>query len=150
VFGISLAQGWRDWIAFEREFQLRNLAEVRKFPITPQQNLAPAAIGSISRMFYDETSGMIYAAFRYPGIVEHVGALNPRDGTRKRLADIKRAMLYRVASVAWDPASGTLFYTNDNLAFRDLMAVDVKTGESRMLLENARVGEIVFNRWTAR
>jgi len=145
VFGISLAQGWRDWIAFEREFQLRNLAEVRKFPITPQQNLAPAAIGSISRMFYDETSGMIYAAFRYPGIVEHVGALNPRDGTRKRLADIKRAMLYRVASVAWDPASGTLFYTNDNLAFRDLMAVDVKTGESRMLLENARVGEIVFN-----
>ena len=41
--------------------------------------------------------------------------------------------------------SGTAFYTNDNNALRDLMAVDVKTGESRMLLENASIGEIVFN-----
>ena len=30
-------------------------------------------------------------------------------------------------------------------AYRDLMAVDLKTGEERMLLEDARIGEIVFN-----
>ena len=52
-------------------------------------------------------------------------------------------MLFRVTSFAFDPASGTVFYTNDNLALRDLMAVDVKTGEERMLFENARIGEIV-------
>ena len=86
---------------------------------------------------------MLYGAFRLPGVVEHVGALNTRDGSLRRLADIKRAMLYRVASFAYDPASGTVFYTNDNLAFRDLMAVDVKTGEERMLIEDARIGEIV-------
>ena len=51
---------------------------------------------------------------------------NTRDGSVRRLADIKRAMLYRVTSFAFDPASGTLFYTNDNLALRDLMAVDVQ------------------------
>ena len=54
-------------------------------------------------------------------------------------------MLYRVTSFAYDPQSGTAFYTNDNLALRDLMAVDVKTGEERMLFEDARIGEIVFN-----
>jgi hypothetical protein len=54
-------------------------------------------------------------------------------------------MLYRVASFAFDPASGTAFYTNDNLALRDLMSVDVNTGRQRMLLEDARIGEIVFN-----
>jgi len=145
VFGIPLEQGWNEWIAFEHEFQDRNLAEVRQHPITPHKNLAASAVGSISRMFYDESTGTIYAAFRYPGVVEHVGALNTRDGTHRRLADIKRAMLYRVASFAYDPATGTAFYTNDNQAFRDLMAVDVKTGESRMLLEDARIGEIVFN-----
>lgn len=145
VFGIPLEQAWRDWIAFERDFQLRNLAEVRKHPITPYHRLAGSAVGSISRMYYDEPSGVIYAAFRYPGVVEHVGALNTRDGSLRRLADIKRAMLYRVASFAYDPGSGTAFYTNDNLALRDLMAVDVKTGETRMLLEDARIGEIVFN-----
>ena len=145
VFGIPLEQAWGNWIAFEREFQQKNLAEVRKHPITPHHKLAGSAVGSISRMFYDEASGNIYAAFRYPGFVEHVGALNARDGTLKRLADIKRAMLYRVASFAYDPASGTAFFTNDNLALRDLMAVDVKTGETRMLLEDARIGEMAFN-----
>jgi hypothetical protein len=145
VFGIPLEQGWRDWIVFEHEFQERNLAEVRKHPITPHHKLVASAVGSISRMYYDEATGIIYAAFRYPGVVEHVGALNTRDGSLKRLADIKRAMLYRVASFAYDPGSGTAFYTNDNLALRDLMAVDVNTGEIRMLLEDARIGEMVFN-----
>ncbi len=145
VFGMPLEKGWNDWIAFEREFQNKNLAEVRQHPITPHRSLAASAVGSISRMFYDEKDGNIYAAFRYPGVVEHVGALNTRDGTHRRLADIKRAMLYRVASFAYDPASGTAFYTSDNLALRDLMAVDVKTGESRMLLEDARIGEMAFN-----
>jgi hypothetical protein len=145
VFGKTLEQGWNDWIAFEHEFQRSNLAEVRQHPITPERKLAASAVGSISRMFYDEATGNIYAAFRYPGVVEHVGALNTRDGTHRRLADIKRAMLYRVASFAYDPAKGTAFYTNDNLAMRDLMAVDVRTGESRMLLEDARIGEMAFN-----
>src|SRR5207253_2663382 len=130
---------------FEPAFQRQNLAEVRKNPLTPYRKLVGRAMGSISRMYYDEKDGTIYAAFRYPGFVEHVGALNTRDGTERRLADIKRAMHYRVASFAYDPASGTAFYTNDNLALRDLMAVNVNTGEERMLLENVRIGEMVVN-----
>ena len=145
IFGIPLEQAWEGWIVFEHEFQRRNLEEVRKFPITPQHNLAAAAIGSISRMYYDEPTGILYAAFRYPGVVDHVGALNTNDGSVRRLADIKRAVTYRVTSFAYDPTSGTAFFTNDNLAYRDLMAVNVKTGEERMLLEDARIGEIAFN-----
>src|SRR6185369_2861847 len=103
------------------------------------------AVGSVSRMFFDEQSATIYAAFRTPGVIEHVGAIDTRDGSHRSLADIKRAMLYRVTSLAYDAAGGTVFYTNDNLALRDLMAVDVKTGATRMLLEDARIGEIAFN-----
>jgi len=148
VFGIPVEQAWRDWIAFEHEFQRRNLAEVRKFPITPHRDLVGSAMGSVSRTYYDEATGVLYGGFRYPGVVEYIGALNTRDGSVRRLADIKRAMLYRVTSFAYDAASGTAFYTNDNrgfLSFRDLMAVDVRTGEERLLFGNARVGEIVFN-----
>ena len=146
VFGIPLERAWQDWIAFEREFQARNLAAVRQHPITPHRLLpAAGAVGSISRMYYDEKRATIYAAFRYPGSVEHVGALDTRDGSLRQLADIKRAMLYRVTSFALDEASGTAFYTDDNLAWRDLMAVDINTGARRMLLENARIGEMVFN-----
>ena len=145
VFGLPLEQAWQDWIAFEHQFQRRNLEEVRKFPITPQHNLSATPIGSISRMFYDEPSGNIYAAFRFPGVVDQVGALNTRDGSLRRLADVKRATLYKVASFAYDPASQTAFFTNDNLFLRNLMAVNVKTGEERMLFEHARIGEIAFN-----
>jgi hypothetical protein len=145
VFGLPLEQAWQDWIAFEHDFQRRNLAEVRKHPVTPYSRLVGSAVGSVSRMHYDEATGTLYAAYRYPGTVEHIGALNTRDGSVRTLADIKGAMHYMVTSFAYDPGSGTLFFTNDNLALRDLMAVDVRTGEERTLLKNARIGEIVFN-----
>ena len=145
VFGRPLDQAWADWIAFEREFQRRNLAEVRRHPVTPARRLAAGGVGSISRVHFDEATGMLYGAFRYPGVVEHIAAIDTRTGAVRRLADIKRAMLYKVASFAFDAWTGTAFYTNDNLALRDLMAVDVKTGESRMLLKDARVGELAFN-----
>jgi hypothetical protein len=145
VFGIPVEQAWQEWKAFEREFQRRNLAEVRKHPITPQKNLVGAAVGSVSRAYYDEASGNLYAAFQYPGVIEHVGALNTRDGSIRNIADIKKATLFRVSSLAFDPGSATIFFTNDNTALRDLMAVDVNTGEERMLLEDARIGEIAFN-----
>ena len=45
VFGLPLEQAWQDWIAFEHEFQRRNLAEVRKFPITPHRNLGRERVG---------------------------------------------------------------------------------------------------------
>jgi hypothetical protein len=146
VFGIPLYQAWQDWIAFERDFQKHNLEEVRKQPVTPYRVLLPAAVGSISRAYYEEKSGILYGGFRYPGVLEHVGALDTRAGEVRRLADIKGAMLYKVTSLAWDPETRTLFYTSDNYALRDIMALDARTGEERMLLEDARIGEIVFNR----
>lgn len=145
VFGMPLEEAWQDWIAFERDFQKRNLEGVARNPLTRHQELVKRAVGSTSRAYHDEASGNIYGAFRYPGVVEHIGVLNVRDGTIKRLADIKGAMLYRVTSLAYDPA-GTLFYTTDNYALRDLVSIDVRTGEEKMLLEDARIGEVVFNR----
>ena len=116
VFGMPLEQAWQDWIAFEHEFQRQNLAEVRKFPITPHRNLAASAVGSVSRTYFDEATGILYGGFRYPGVVEYVGALNTRDGSVRQLADIKRAMLYKVTSLAYDPSQrNRSSYTNDNL-----------------------------------
>ena len=145
VFGVPLEQAWNRWIEFEQQFQQTNLAEVRKFPVTPYKTLVEHAVGSVSRTYYEERTGDLFGAFRSPGTVEYVGALNTRNGTVRQLADIKRAMHYRVASFAYDAANGLAFWTNDNVSYRDLLAVDVTTGEQRLLLENARIGEIVVN-----
>ncbi|HET7201368.1 MAG TPA: hypothetical protein VFI80_11210, partial [Burkholderiales bacterium] len=148
VFGITIEQAWQDWIRFEHEFQRRNLERVREFPITKPRRLVGSAMGSVSRLYYDEPTGTLYGGFRYPGTVEFVGALNTRDGTVRRLSDIKRGQLYRVTSLAYDPAKRTLFFTNDNrgdFSYRDLMSVDLGTGEVKMLMQHGRIGELVVN-----
>ncbi len=145
VFGMPLEQAWQDWIVFEHDFQRRNLAQVRQQPITPHRDLVATAVGSTSRAYYDEAKGILYAAFDYPGVVAHVGALDTRDGNVRRLADVKDAMLYKVTSLAYDPAGHTLFFATDNHALRDLVALDLASGKETMLLKDARIGEFVFN-----
>src|SRR6185369_15785468 len=105
-------------------------------------------IGSVSRTYYDEVTGTLYAGFRYPGVVEYIGALNTRDGHIKELAEIRRALPYKVTSLAYDASSGIVFLTNDNrgdASLPDLMSVDVRTGEERELIRDARVGDIVVD-----
>jgi hypothetical protein len=146
VFGKPLDDAWQDWIDFEHEFQTANLKSVREYPITPGRALSRQTLGSISRSYVDEERGEMIGAFRYPGVVAHVGKLSLESGEVDRITDIKGPMTYRVTSSAYDAASRTFFYTADNLAYRDLMSVNVDTGEEQMLLEDARIGDIVFNK----
>ena len=145
VFGKPLEQVWHDWIAFEHEFQNANLESVRRQPLTPTRPLTSRTLGSISRSFVDTDRNELIGAFRHPGVVAHVGVLSLSDDNVRRVTDIKGPMLYRVTSSAWDPLSRTFFYTADNLAWRDLMAVDVDTGREEMLLKDARIGDIVYS-----
>jgi hypothetical protein len=145
VFGKPLEDAWNDWIAFEHVFQKANLEAVREYPLTETAPLTQKTLGSISRSYVDEARGELIGAFRYPGVVAHVGKLSLQSGEVEHVTDIKGPMTYRVTSSAFDPASRTFFYTADNHAFRDLMAVDIDTGEERMLLRDARIGDIVFN-----
>jgi hypothetical protein len=146
VFGLPLDEAWQQWVAFEQRFQQANLQGLRKHPVTPYRPLSKVAMGSVSRTHLDATRGVLYGAFRPAGVLEHVGALDVASGEYRRLRDIKRGMLYRVAAFAFDEASGTAFFTNDNHAWRDLVALDVASGEQRVLIESARIGELAFNR----
>jgi len=145
VFGIPLEEGWRRWIAFEHEWQRANLVEVRKQPITKQRTLVAKPLGSVSRACVDEQRNTLYGAFRYPGVVEHIGALDLHTGNVARLVDIQGGSLYSVTSFVCDLKDRQVFWVNDNNAWRDLMTLDLATGESRMLLKDARIGELAFN-----
>ena len=146
VFNKPLEDSWDDWIAWEHGFQEANLASVREHPLTEARRLVPTGVGSVSRSFIDPDSNSLIGAFRYPGVLAHVGRMSLVDGSVERLSDIKGPMLYRVTSTAFDPQSKTLFYTEDNYDFRDLVAMDVTTGKKRMLLKDARIGDLAFNR----
>ena len=145
VFGLPLDDAWQDWIEFEHKFQNRNLDVIRQFPTTNYADLTEGALGSVSRTYYDADRDSLITAVRYPGVVAHVGEYSLGEKRLDHLEDIKGPMLYRVTSLAYDSDSETVFYTTDNYAHRDLMAIDLASGEHRMLLEDQRIGELVFN-----
>jgi len=146
VFGLPLEQAWQDWIEWEHQFQGQNLAAVREHPVTPYRNVARTGLGALSRAVASDDGRTLYAAVRYPGRVPHLVSISLDDGSVKELQEVKGAMQYRVASLAFDPDAGTLFYTTDNLTFRNLMAYDLESGKSRMLLKAQRIGDLAFNR----
>jgi hypothetical protein len=146
VFGKSLEAAWDDWIAWETDFQNSNLAAIRQIPPTPAQPLIDEALGSVSRSYVDTKTNELIGGFYYPGVVGHIGALSLTDGSTRRLTDIKAPMKYKVTSLAYDPKQQLLFYTTDNLKWRDLMSVVLDGGAPRMLIKDARIGDLAFNR----
>jgi hypothetical protein len=146
VFGRRLDDVWNDWIAFEHEYQKASLAKLAQYPLTQTIKLSPKGLGSMSRGFIDTRTNSLIAAFRYPGTIGFIGRMDLATGKLTQLQHIKGMMLYKVASVAFDPDSRTAFYTEDNAAFRDLLEVNVDTGRKRMLQRDARIGDLVFNR----
>ena len=146
VYGLSVEEAWRDWIAFEREFQTRNLEGIRLYPTTEFKDIAPQALGAVSRAYLDPEEKKLYAAFNYPGVVAHVGAISLADGSVEKIRDVKDPEHYIVTSLAYDPGLKMLFYTNDHSAHRDLLALNPKTKEVRTLMKDARIGDLVFDR----
>lgn len=145
VFGQKLEDAWHEWIKWEKEFQQKNLEAIRKYPVTSYHDLSKRALGSVSRAYYDPDTQKIYAAFNYPGVVAHVGAISMNDGSIEKILDVKGPVLYSVTSLTYDPHKKTIFYTTDNNEFRDLRSLNPTTHRSHTLLKDARIGDLAFN-----
>jgi hypothetical protein len=146
VFGKKLDDAWDDWITYEKQFQTEALAKLAAYPLTDVQHLSPRGLGSISRGFVDTKTNSLVAAFRYPGEIGFVGRMDLATGKLTKLSEIKGMMLYKVTSLAFDEGTRKAYYTEDNYAFRDLMEIDVDTGRKRMLLRDARIGDLVISK----
>ncbi len=146
VFGLSLDDGWRNWIKWEHAWQQANLDSIRQHPTTGFRQVSNRALGSVSRAFYNPRRRELYAAIRYPGQVAHIAAIKLDTGEVEKICDVKGPALYYVSSLAYDPETETLFYTTDNNGWRDLNAVDLRTRKSRLLMRDVRTGDLAFNR----
>jgi sugar lactone lactonase YvrE len=145
VFGLPLERAWEEWVEWEGEFQAKNLAAVRQHPLTPYRNVARTGLGALSRAFVNPDGRTLYAATRYPGRLPHVVSISLENGAVTELAEVRGAIQYRVTSLAYDPEAGTLFYTTNNMSYRNVMALDLASGETRTLLKGARIGDLAFN-----
>lgn len=144
VYGRSLDELWAEWVEWEQGFQSANLDSIRRYPTTEYHAIPARPLGSVSRAFLDEDGALLHVAVNYPGTIAHVASISTRDGAIRRLTDVKGPTLYTVTSLAFDPGTRTLFYTTDNGDWRDLVMVSADGRGKRTLLEDARVGDLVF------
>ena len=170
VYGRSLNEEWRRWIAWERRFQSANLDSIRLHPVTGYRDLSDRPLGSVSRAFVDPASRSLIAAAYYPGAPASLVAVPLPGGEEtapaiagaapeagggapapaasappRRLLEVKGPALYFVSSLAFDPETRTIFYTADNNEWRDLCAYDLSTKKSRVLQKDARVGDLAWD-----
>ncbi len=145
VYGLPLDEAWRQWIDWEHRFQHENLQSVHEHPVTQFRDLTSKTLGALSRSYLSTDGSKLLTAVRYPGQVAHIVSIARRDGAVTELKEIKGARGYTVTSLAYDPGGGTLFYTTNNNTYRNLEALDLHSGKSRMLLQAARIGDIVYN-----
>lgn len=145
VYGRSLGDEWSRWIEWEREFQRANLESIRQQPTTAFRPLTEQALGSVSRAYFDSTSGKMYVAVRYPGQVAHIAAIDLESGAIEHVREILGASGFYVTALAFDPASRTLFYTTNNADWRHVVSLNLDSGRFEVLLRNARIGDLVFN-----
>jgi hypothetical protein len=145
VYKLPLDEAWNNWILWERRFQKANLDSIRSSPLTVYRSILSGPLGSVSRAYYDPSNSTLYAAINYPGQIAHMAAINIRTGVIDKICNIKGSALYYVSSVTFDESSKTIFYTTDNNDWRDLRAVNTETGDTRLLLKEARIGDLAFN-----
>jgi hypothetical protein len=145
VFGRPLDDVWAEWVEWEHQFQRANLEQLREYSITEHRDISLRSLGSVSRSHYDSARGEIYSAVNYPGEFAHIAAIDVNTGRLRKVCDVKGPMLLSVTSLAYDPSTGTAFYTTDNYDWRDIVKVDIVSGETTMLLEDCRIGDLVFN-----
>lgn len=145
IYGNSLEMEWQRWIAEERNWQRANLEKIRVFPVTKVERVSETTLGSVSRSYYDPEKKVVYAAVRSLGRMAHLAAIHPDTGKVDHLKDVNGAALYYVASLSFDPKGRRLFYSSDHNNWRDLNVLDLKTGASRRLLRDARIGDLVYS-----
>jgi hypothetical protein len=138
-----------EWVSRREGSRRYYLSQFRhvygRYPITPVRDLSERALGSVSSAFFDAERGTVYAAFNYPGVVAHLGSIAIEDGNVDKIIDVKGPVIYTVTSVAYDHEHQQIFYTTDNLAYRDLRVIDPETRKSQILLKDARIGDLAFN-----
>ncbi len=146
IFDRSLEEEWSRWIEWEHDWQSKNLSRIRQHPTTATRPLTDRVLGAVSHAFYDSATASILVAVRYPGQEAHIASIDIASGRFTRILDIPGASGLSVTSLAFDPSSRTLFFTTNNANWRHLLALDLTTHRTRMLIHNARIGDLAFNR----
>jgi len=111
IFKIPISESWDNWIDFEKEFQNKNIDNLKKTATNKEELISDKVLGGVSHAYHDKKRNKIYVAVNYPGKIPHLAELDIKSGKIKRLHDVKGPTLFNVTSLTYDEKNQILFYT---------------------------------------
>ncbi len=114
VYGTDLDSEWQRWIEWEHAVAAGEPGPDRHLPGDRVRGAVRASLGSVSRAYFDPDRNQLVTAVNYPGEFAHIATVNPDTWEVTKIAEIPTPALYYVTALAYDPESGTAFFTTDN------------------------------------
>ncbi len=145
-YGISLSDAWDDFIEYEKNFQEKNINKLESYPLTSLREISEKPTGWVTHPYIDATGQYIYFGFHRPDHLAGIKRINLRTSDQSEIASLPTPSYISVASTAFDKSRGLFFYTtNNNQLYRDIWVLDTKTGDSRELFKDYRIGDLTVS-----
>ena len=141
-FGIPLSEAWDNFLANERIFEEGNVVRLNTSPVTKLNYTIQKSFGWVSQPFFDGKDN-IYFSYHTKHKLASICRQNLITGVSEDLYSLPTPSLSQVSSTAFDPVSGFYFFTtNNNQLYRDVIVLDVKSKESKVIFNDERVGNL--------
>ncbi len=146
IFGTSLSNAWDDFIIYEKNFQHINIEKLKSFPLTTLRYLNNEPLGWVTEPYFDNLQNEIYFGRHHPDKLAGIMKLSLSTKQTEEIGTLPTPSLIRVSSTAFDKKKGLFFYTtNNNQLFRDVWVLNVRTGGSKELFSDFRIGDLTVS-----
>ncbi|MFO7446188.1 MAG: hypothetical protein R6W90_07455 [Ignavibacteriaceae bacterium] len=146
VYSVDFDKAWKDFISFEKDFQQGNISRLTKYKTSAVKSLPGEDPGWVTQPYIIQKDSSVIYGLHKPHHLANIQLYSLEKSTSKELASLPTPSILQVASTAYDSSSNLFFYTtNNNQLFRDIWALDVNTGEKKMILPDCRIGDITVS-----
>lgn len=143
TFDETLVSSWARFVQAETRFQEANITAVASAPLTEVRPLGREPMGWITQAYVDSSGTSVVFGNHTSHRLTAVNLLELHTGDRTQVGTLPTPSMTGLASTAFDPQRDLLFYTtNNNNFYRDVHVLDVDAKDSRLLFEDARVGQL--------
>jgi hypothetical protein len=143
VFKIDFDEEWNNFILYEKNFQQENIKRLKAASFSPVKRLVNKPIGWVTQPYYDPADHSVIWGDHRPHHLARIQKFNLVNSKSEEIGSIQTPSMYQVASTAFDFETGLFFYTtNNNQLYRDVWALDVETGDRKLLFKDSRIGNI--------
>jgi len=145
VYERSVQSVWKDWIDWEKQFQKENTDLIKSYPITSFKNITSKPLGSVSNYGYNPSTGKLYAAINYPGIVSQIAEIDRYTGKIRKIATLDSPVMYYSTDLTYNPLKEKIYISEQNNKHRNLVEVDIQSGKKKVLNPMTKTGSLAFN-----